>query len=442
MSNKISNILTSYFGLDLDLYSAHFEVILNDSGEGYAAIKKEYERNLKEHPDRERAAKKLYVDDEFIVHIQAIFLKSEIDGLNPNSKFYYPICTHDEIRRIENVSSAEDYLLKLRADYVADDPRIARIFFKRMDGFRGDWSLTSYYDSYDFEKYINKLPKELSDSCRHSVAGYALSRDPHGICINTQFGKVIVLSESLRHFLYYMNAFLMGPSDDWTENDWSTCLFIAVRTMLLTETPDFDLDPRGTLPLRIDQYCNRVVDDQIQFIIGHEYAHLLLNHFGPLASFSSVSEVMGVKPQQLTEKYFTPRQQQEFEADAGSILHANYSDEECASILNSAVLFFLSIDIFYSVSNYINPPFNPSRTHPDPIDRLWALRSAILKSRTISSDNLYSDEQVCDWINQANATKEHLTGELLPFGIEHFEMYGSNYLPSFREKTLFDRFDY
>ena len=151
---------------------------------------------------------------------------------------------------------------------------------------------------------------------------------------------------------------------------------------------------------------------------------------------------MGVKPHNLTEKYFTPRQQQEFEADAGSILHAGYSDEECASILNGAVLFFLFLDIFYSVSDYINPPFNPSKTHPDPIDRLWALRNTVLKSRSISSTNLFSDEEVCDWINHANAIKEHLTGELLPFGIEHFEMYGSNYFPTFRKKILFDRFDY
>lgn len=442
MSDKISNLLTSYFGIDISLYTAHFEVIINDGGERYAAIKKEYERNLKEHPSREHTAKKLYVDDEFILHIQAIFLNSEIDELSPESKLYYPICTHDEIRRIEKVASAEDYLLKLRADYAAGDPRIARLFFKRRDDFKGDWSLTSYYDSYDFEEYINKLSKEKSELCRDCVAGYATSRDPHGLCINTQFGKVIVLSESLRHFLYYMNAFLMGPSDDWTDDDWSTCLFIAVRTMLLTETPDFDLDPRGALPSSIDQYCNRVVDDQIQFIIGHEYSHLLLDHFGAQAGFSSADEVLGVKPHNPTEKYFTPRQQQEFEADAGSILHADYSDEECASILNGAVLFFLFLDIFYSVSDYINPPFNPSKTHPDPIDRLWALRSNVFKFRAISSTNLFSDEEVCDWINSANAIKERLTGELLPFGIEHFEMYGSNYFPTFRKKILFDRFDY
>lgn len=443
MNNNLADILTSHFGFDLDLYSVHFEIIQRkDYGESYDAVRLEYERNLAEHPDREQAAKRLYVCEEFVVYILAVFLKSEVEGLASDSLFYYPVCTYEEIKSIENVSSAEDYLLKLRADYVADNSRLARIFLKRREVNIEDWSLTSYYDSYDFDKYINRLPKDKSDICRQIAAGYVLSRDPHGVCINTNFGKVVVLSESLRYFLFYMNVHLMGAGNGLSDDDWSACLFIAIRIMLLTETPDFDIDPRGALPASIEQYCNRIVDDQIQFVIGHEYAHALLDHFGPLASFSAASEVLYIKPEALTEKYFTPRQQQEFEADAGSILHADYSDEECASVLNGAVLFFLSLDVFYSVSDYINPPFNPSKTHPDPIDRLWALRRTVLESRKINCDDLYSDEDVFDWIESVRSLKRHLVEEMLPFGIEHFEMYGSNYLPSFRKEALFDRFDF
>ncbi|NWE46860.1 hypothetical protein [Pseudomonas gingeri] len=73
-----------------------------------------------------QAAKKLYVCDDFIIHVVACFLKSEVSGLEPESVFYYPICTYDEIKRIENMSSAEDYLLKLRADNIADHARLAR----------------------------------------------------------------------------------------------------------------------------------------------------------------------------------------------------------------------------------------------------------------------------------------------------------------------------
>ena len=443
MKNKINDVLVGHFGLDLDTYAVHFEIIYKkDNSESYNATKLEYEKNLAKHEERAEAAKRLYVCDEFIIHVTIVFHKSEVEGLASDSAFYYPICTYDEIKRIESVSSAEDYLLKIRADNIADHARLARIFLSRREASITNWSLTSYYDSYDFDEYISRLPKDKAEICSSIVSGYVLSREPQGACINTAFGKVVVVSESLRHFLFYMNAHLMGVRNGLTYDDWSTCLFIAIRTMLLTETPDFDMDPRGDLPAKVEHHCNRVVDNQIQFVIGHEYAHALLGHFGPLASTSAISELLYLKQDTSKDKIFTPRQEQEFDADAGSILHADYSDKECSSIMNDAVLFFLSLDVFYSVSDYINPPFNPSKTHPDPIDRLWAMRNTVLQVRAVDRETLYSDKDVFDWIESLNSLKRHLVEEMLPYGIEHFEMYGSNYLPSFRNKELFDRFDF
>lgn len=441
--NEINKVLTSVFGLDLINNIIHYEVIYKKNHrDKYESAKAEYEQHLRNHPKKEEISKRLYVSDDFILHITYQFSRSEVEGLHSKSLFYYPICTYDEIKRIENISNTEDYLLKTRADCVAEHARIARVFLNRRNADLENWSLTSFYDSYDFDEYKSRLPAEMSLACNEIAAGYILSREPHGACINTEYGKVIVVSENLKHFLFYMNAHFKGGIEDLDEKDTSACIFIACRTMLLTESPDFDLDPRGELPIDIKQYCDRVVDDQVQFIIGHEYAHALLGHFGTTAQTTAIPELLLIQKNGDGEKFFTPRQQQEFEADAGSILHANYSDEECSSTLNGAVLFFLYIDIFYSVSDYINPPFNPSKTHPDPIDRLWALRAAVLGARSVDRDTLYTDAQVEDWIYLTQSIKTHLVSEVLPFCIDDLERYGSIYLPSYRENNFYDRFDF
>jgi hypothetical protein len=442
-SKEIYGIFEQHFKIDLSIYSAHFEVIYKAGDlEKYVSVKSEYERNLNNHHERENVSKRLYVCDDFIVHVTTVFLKSEVKGVKQESLFYYPVCTREEIERIERVASTEDYLLALRANCVADCPRLTRVFLSRRDADIENWSLTSYYDSYDFDDYIARLHEDKAKACKDIAAGYALSREPHGVCINTKFGKVIVLSEALKHFLFYMNAYFKGVIDGLDSKDMSACIFIACRTMLLTETQDFDLDPRGDLPDNLRFYCNKVVDDQLQFVIGHEFAHVLLDHFSDQAQVNSHSELLMMGRMGHAEQYFTPRQKQEFEADAGSILHADYTDEECAEILNGAVLFFLYLDIFYAISDYINPPFNASKTHPDPIDRAWALRSAVLDARPVDEEILYTDQEVKDWIENMQGIKDHLVTELLPFGIEHFEFYGSVYLPSYRKNPMFDRFDF
>ncbi|WP_423205428.1 hypothetical protein PGC34_11605 [Pseudomonas kribbensis] len=239
-----------------------------------------------------------------------------------------------------------------------------------------------------------------------------------------------------------MNAYFKGQLEGMDAKDTQACLLIACRTMLLTESQDFDLDPRGELPPGIRNYCNVLVEDQVQFIIGHEFAHALLGHFGNAANLASNPELFSVSRSGHQEKFYTPRQHQEFEADAGSILHAAYSDQGCSSILNAAVLFFLYLDLFYAVSDYINPPFNPSSTHPDPIERINALRKTVLEARTADMSTLYSDQDVEDWIKWVSSVKDFLVNEVLPFEIDEFERYGSVYLPSYRTEVLFDRFDF
>ncbi len=442
--NEINIIIKDVFGIDQSVEFIHFEVIYKDADpERYSSIKDSYEARLLNHDEREKLAKRLYLGKDFIIHTTIVFPLTEIEGIKSSSLFYYPICTREEILRIECIANAEDYLLALRAKSVADCPRLTRVFLRRREENIKNWSLSNYYESFDFDQYIGRLPVDMAEICQSIAAGYALSREPQGVCISNEYGKIIIVSEALKHFLFYMNAHFKGVIEGLAPEDTSACLFIACRTMLLTETQDFDLDPRGDIPDSVNLYCTKVMNDQLSFVIGHEYAHVLLRHFDKDSNLTSHSELLMISDGfGREEKYFTPRQHEEFEADAGSILHADYDDQKCAEILNGAVLFFMYLDIFYAISNYINPPFNPSRTHPAPIERLWALREVVLKARTADEEILYTDQQIEDWIESIKKIKDHFVNELLPFGIEHFEFYGSVYLPTYRKSVMMDRLDF
>jgi hypothetical protein len=437
---EISSIYKNHFNIDVAKQIVRSEIITpKRNRDTFLRIKAEYEENFKSHPNRDETRKKLYVSDKYIIHIQAVFPISDLDGLKRESSFYYPICTIEEIKRIENPACSEDILLKIRAESIADHPRLVRIFLKRRELHGVTWSLTEHYSSGDFDQYIRKLPIEKAGICKTIPAGYAPSREPHGFCLNTEHGQLVVLSEPLKHFLYYMCIHMFGADFGIPNHDLRSAFIIAARAMLLTETPDYDLDPRSVLPVEARVFFESIVRDQLLFIIGHEYAHALLGHF---ESKSSIGEMpRGILPNGEASKWYTPMQQQEFDADAASILQANYSEEECAHILNAATLFFLQLELYYAVSDYINPQHSPSKTHPDPIDRIWALRNTVIARRGIPS-GAYSDDEVKAFIDGVTESRAWLEREFLPYEIELFERYGSVYLPTYTPPPLSDRFDY
>ncbi|WP_152598748.1 M48 family metalloprotease [Janthinobacterium sp. RA13] len=439
----MEDIFKNYFGINVEKVFAHFEIISRDKdAEGFDYIRNLYLHNLATHPLREQAAKKLYVGENIIIHLHITFPRADISNIKPESSFYYPICTIEEIKRIEEPKTAADYLLKIRADAIAKNSRIARIFFSRMTKETEAWSLSGYYDRYYFDKYIDRLPEAEAKKCLNIPAGFVLNCEPNGACIKSEFGKVIVISEALRHFLYYMNVFAHHANFDFDFDDAISCLFIAIRTMLQTEAPDFDIDPRGEVPGVVHNYCTNVTEDQLQFIIGHEYAHLLLGHLEDDAAMAPVGEILNIFSVDEVSKYYTPRQQQEFDADFGSLMHADFSENERIRILNGATLFFLYLDLYYTVSDYINPSFGGVKTHPDPVERIWALRKSIFAEIEIESDNIFSDKDVLDWIDFFKGLKIRLHEDILPYHIEDLEKYSSTYLRSRGVVEKVDRFDF
>lgn len=437
---EITKIYQDYFKIETDSCTVRSEVLTPSMGrEAFDRARAKYLQHFKTHPNREATAKKLYVSEKYIIYLQAVYPNSDLHEITESNRFYYPICTREEIQRIQSPQNAYDLLLKIRADAIADHPRTTRTFLKRRDIHGDGWSLTGYYASSDFDRYIARLTPSQADLCASLPAGYVPSREPHGYCLNTEFGRLIAVSEPLKHFLYFMCINLFGSQFDIAEEDKFSAFMIAARAMLLTESPDFDLDPRCELPETFATFIEKVVDDQLQFIIGHEYAHALLGHHAG-AQISEAPTYM-FAPQGTAKKWYNPSQQQEFEADAGALLHPNYSDWECAEILNAATAFFLQLDLFYCISDFINPSINLYKTHPDPIDRIWALRKAVSEKRGLP-EHAFPEEELSSAIERGKKIKQLLTQEFLPFQIEALEGYGSMYLPNHRGTPLADRFDY
>ena len=77
-----------------------------------------------------------------------------------------------------------------------------------------------------------------------------------------------------------MNLWLMDFEEyNLSEKTKMEALYIGLRIMLGKEVFDFDIDPRyDNLPKKLVDSLNTIVDNQLLFIIGHEYAHHTLDH--------------------------------------------------------------------------------------------------------------------------------------------------------------------
>lgn len=438
---EISAVIRSKFGLDPKNDVVNVEIIRRQTDpERYDRMRASFEAALAISPNREEVLRRSYVGDTFAVHLQSVFSRSEIEWIHPTLAVHYPVCTAEEIRRIQNPTTAADFLLILRADAIADNPRLKRVFLDRQKKSGENWSLTAHFECDDFSRYIGTLPQDKRAICRKMPVGMAFLREPNGSCMRSKHGDFIVVSESLRHYLYYMNAFLLGQ-EALQVDDSLAALLIAVRTMLLTEAPDFDIDPRGDLPAEIDQFISTLVDHQIQFVIGHEYAHLLLGH---LNRKMLGAPPLGMLPVDVQErfKYYTPKEDQEIAADAGALLDPQLSVQQAAERLIAATWLFLGLDIFYAVAACVDSSLCLDRTHQPPIERIWALRQAAVGARSFDSEIMLSDEEVKQTIERINKVKEALLRDFVPNNLEAFKTNGSVYIPSFRGAILHDRIDF
>ncbi|QDZ73457.1 hypothetical protein [Bacillus cereus] len=366
-------------------------------------------------------------------------INTDVD-LFMQKSFYRPYCNAKEIERIFNVQNNEDYLLKMRADEVADHVRLYRVMRARMHKTK-NWDFTEHFSKVEFDNYIKRLSKGNQNKLSNVAMGFVFSNDPNGSCMKTKFGNVIIISESLRYFLFFMNLhFLDAISNVEIPVDVKQhSLLIAIRTMLKTESLDFELDPRGIIPSEIEDLCNILVQQQIEFVIGHECAHYLLGHLNqanmveePLYRMLSHEEWENVRK----HTFYNYKQQHEFEADINSFKLAKFHDSsEFENFISGAFLFFIYLDIYRSVSEVIFPPMGQMKTHPDPIDRMWNLYTEFEADSKKMKGPL---ESLLKYTSQLKTFLQEDVG----YNIDNYETYGSVYLGQWRGPVLIDRVDY
>ncbi|WP_272674996.1 MULTISPECIES: hypothetical protein [unclassified Providencia] len=350
---------------------------------------------------------------------------------------YMSLCSHEEVERILNPQSVEDYLLKLRANATVENIRIHRVFLNRMKNKGENWSFESSFDSDIFDDYFLNLNDKDKLEARKIASGLVFCNEPNGRIIKTQFGNVITISESLKYFLYFMNlAFIKFNSDiPVSDSVRINALRIGLRIMLKAESLDFDLDPRGIIPEEIDNELSNYIHVQMLFLVSHEYSHYFLGHMNTANLVDNITHHVIEKIDGKTPKFYTHNQQEELDADIDAIDRQNLSTSDKGNFITAASFFFVYIDILKAVREQISPSMLRVKTHPDPIDRLNNILNFFGDTYDVDKDNINL------LINSANLIKNFLQ-EDLAINTELWEDYGSIYLAEWRGQPLIDRVDY
>ncbi|MBY5551296.1 hypothetical protein HFO61_31660 [Rhizobium leguminosarum] len=341
------------------------------------------------------------------------------------------VSSQEEFPRIQQPKNAEDYLLRLQADAINSHTRVHRVMLRRAH-LRGSATLLFDEHSSDFTEYLSYLPEYERLLCEDTPRRYILTNNYDAMCLNTDFGKVIIVSEVLRYFLYFMNLATLKLGDV-PEDVRQSALIIAVRSLLLNEALDFDMDPRGMVPADIDAQINEMVKWQMKFIIGHEYAHHILHHDS--GANLCISRRQRFSDEDISEFIGYSRQHsQEFEADLHSISVVEDGPTQFGLFVGGTS-FLLALYVFEALANEIDPRFAEINTHPHTATRIQKLFEA------------FPDELV--FFGEDNQGVMEYYDSLVDFLIASyrnhpklFTFYGSVYLGQWRGRILTDRKDF
>lgn len=398
---------------------------------------KKYKNCCMENEEIEKSISKINKNSPFF-HIYSYEKNSEIDPKDPD--YFYKMsllsfCTKDEINRIINCRNTNDFLLKLRADYINDNMRIFRTVLSHKREFTNKWSLDKFFETSDFEIFVNKLRDREKMNCKELTSGYLYSSSPNGMVMKTDYGKLMIISYSLKYFLFFMNLYYLDFKTKIPSVVRLNSLRIAIRLMFQHESLDIEIDPRGEVPVEVKEKINVNIDRQLQFVIGHEYSHYLLNHLDDKNTFvKPLIETYKVEEQNKYEFYNTS-QKHEFDADIKSIeLNSRSLGKELC--ISDATKFFVYLSIYQHARDIVFPPVNRCMTHPSGEDRI----ANILNKCSSNSDK---DKKIfVDHLNNDIKLASDFLDDDIGFNFEAYEEYGSIYLGPWHKKMLRDRIDY
>ncbi len=394
-------------------------------------------------PGAKRAAQGIIIPDgdgNLFQIFDTISLK-ESEGLSNNEKFFLAFCSKSEILRLRELRGAHDYLLRLRANAVVDAPRAVRVMRsrkKKVQDTGRQWTLTHYYHSRDshHKSYLNLLKRTDAKQLRNIPAGLAFIPDVNALCIRSLAGDIVVVSESLEHFYYFMTIAFYGDILGIEPIDQGDALLIAVRIMLGSEALDFDIDPRGDLGQNIERKLANLVKAQMQFTFGHEYAHLLCGHLSSDEAQAKVT-LMESNPN-IPQDLKIYNHSLEYEADFSALKNINHNQAAYLMVSEGAFSALLYLYFLEEVRELCGlRELTVSTTHPTSIDRIIKLHKSLGKHSILTDNTLKNLQEKTQHLSELLTQRINSSGkhDILTF-------YGSVYLSSYTSRIKKDRIEF
>jgi hypothetical protein len=350
--------------------------------------------------------------------------------------WFHSFCIEQEIDRIVDPKTPKDFLLRQRADIVADNVRYLRVYRNRAQ-IMTPWSFESSFVDSHYLAVLNSLSREDRALCSNITYGDMFSNDVNGYAMyDPTWGRFIYLNESLIFFMKFCNLALLDFNSEVPMNVRFNAVRIALRIMMKSETMDFLMDPRGIVPEDVHDMIHAPIESELQYIAGHEFFHHICNH---LNNSNLVQKAfLTIDGNEYTGPIYSVSQKQEFEADIASINRPLYSAEDKIKLVESALLWFTSLEMAEVAQSIISPASSFSvKSHPSAIERY----NNVLNNIDVS----YDTEKFKRIRERVERYKELIT-EDLSFNYDMYESYGSAYLDKpntkWRGKELIDRVDY
>jgi len=393
-------------------------------------------------PGSKRAANGVIIpgEDGTFFHAVNIIKKEEMDGLTEEESFFIGFCAKSEIIRLRSLRTPHDYLLRIRAYAIVDEMRAYRVMLARKQKYTATgkpWSLSNYYHTKDYyhKSYINRLFSRDSKRLKRLPAGLAFIQEANAICMRSLLGDVVVVSESLEYFYYFMTIAFYGENFSIPIQDRSHALLIAARIMNGSEALDFEIDPRGSLPDEIERNLQELVSAQMEFTYGHEFSHHLLGHTD-LPEIKLMA-VHGSTNQTTPENMIVYSHDLEFEADLHALKKIEHDKKAFPLITMGAFSVFLYLNFLEEAHRSLGiKRFSVSSTHPAPIDRLWHLH------RCLGVKSPSSDSSLNECLGVSQELSKMFVADVMRGRSDALTFYGSVYLPSYTKRMRTDRIEF
>lgn len=363
-----------------------------------------------------------------------------------SKSWYYSFATDEKrINAISDPKCAEDVLDKKRADYILDHSRIMRLFIHKKRWYElnnREWDFRTTFSNVHYEVFLKYLSDENREKCKYITYGDMYCSKVNAFAYpDKKWGEFINVNVSIQFFSYFMLLALLEPLKyDIPSYIVKNAIRIGIRTWLGCETLDFEMDPRGRLPKNVEEDIKDIIPFILVFISGHEFSHHLLGHCN---KNNLRSIVMWGDDESHSQKIYNTSQKQEFDADIGSLEIPEYPEHVYENVFESALIWYLIVDLVEYAMNLINPGFfDGYQTHPTAMERF----NHIIK--TARHTKRFSEQDYAKIIEWSDQLKIFINQDISENYGEVYddEVYGSLYLDKpnseWRGKELIDRVDY